>query len=73
MLDTVPAVVFFEVVKAMFEKNVTKGDCVIRQGEDGDFFYVVKEGSFSIYKDGVVVGEAGPGFAFGELALMYSA
>ena len=30
-----------EVIDAMFERNVTKGEFVIKQGEDGDNFYVI--------------------------------
>lgn len=51
---------------------------VIRQGENGDHFYVVESGSLEIFvrgKDGneTKVGNTlGPGASFGELALMYN-
>lgn len=32
-----------EVLDAMFEKKVAAGDVVIRQGDDGDNFYVIQE------------------------------
>ena len=32
-----------EVLDAMFEKAVAQGDVVIKQGDDGDNFYVIKE------------------------------
>lgn len=32
-----------EVLDAMFEKKVTSGDVVIKQGDDGDNFYVIQE------------------------------
>ena len=31
-----------DVLDAMFEKNVTEGDYIIRQGDDGDNFYVIQ-------------------------------
>lgn len=61
-----------EVVDAMFEKAVPKGTSIIRQGEEGDNFYVVDEGLFEVYVNGKKVVEIGPGGSFGELALMYN-
>lgn len=56
---------------------------MIRQGDVGDFFYVVEEGGVDFYIKsgnknsspglGDKVGSAGPGGSFGELALMYNA
>ena len=55
---------------------------VIRQGDVGDFFYVVEDGTFDFYiaKPGQQggglgdrVGGVGSGGSFGELALMYNA
>ena len=66
---------------------MAKGDIVIKQGDEGDNFYVVDSGSFDIYQDvpaeGAAEGDAsapkvhkslgrvGHGGSFGELALMY--
>jgi CRP-like cAMP-binding protein len=47
-----------------------EGASVIKQGEPGDYFYVVESGSFSYIVDGSNVGNAHPGSSFGELALM---
>uniref|UniRef100_A0A7S1WMR6 cGMP-dependent protein kinase n=1 Tax=Alexandrium catenella TaxID=2925 RepID=A0A7S1WMR6_ALECA len=59
-------------------KAIAKGESVIKQGDVGDFFYIVKSGDFDIIvkKGGdpaKKVFEAGVGFAFGELALLYNA
>ena len=35
-----------DVVEAMFERRVTPNETVIRQGDDGDNFYVVDRGMF---------------------------
>ncbi|KAI2810729.1 hypothetical protein RDWZM_002364 [Blomia tropicalis] len=66
-----------EVIDAMFERKVDAGEMVIRQGDDGDFFYVISDGSFSIVvtnDDGSEkeVGKYNGVGSFGELALMYN-
>lgn len=61
-----------EILDAMFEKRVPRGTAIIRQGDDGDNFYVVDSGKFSVQVDGVEVVQIGPGGSFGELALMYN-
>lgn len=66
-----------DILDAMFEVKVTAGDMVIRQGDDGDNFYVVEQGKFQIYvinDDGSkdVRGEYENSGSFGELALMYN-
>ncbi|XP_051974865.1 cAMP-dependent protein kinase type II-alpha regulatory subunit-like [Xyrauchen texanus] len=65
-----------EVLDAMYEKVVKKGEHVVNQGEDGDTFYVIERGSFNIRItiDGkeIVVGTYKSHGSFGELALMYN-
>lgn len=61
---------------AMFEKKVTSGDVIIRQGDDGDNFYVIEKGEYDIFvKDASgtekKVATLTDGF-FGELALLYN-
>jgi CRP-like cAMP-binding protein len=60
-------------VGAMFEQRVEVGDVVIRQGDKGDNFYTVQEGSFDILVEGTKVGISNSGGSFGELALLYNA
>lgn len=43
---------------------------VIKQGEDGDTFYIVEEGTLVVMKDGAEAMRYGPGDYFGELALL---
>nr|CAG8459611.1 15921_t:CDS:2 [Entrophospora candida] len=67
-----------DVIDAMAEKRVYRGEEIIKQGGIGDFFYVVEIGSFDVYvsKCGAPpeqVTQYGPGGSFGELALMYNA
>lgn len=74
------------VLDALVEKPIpAKGIKVITQGDAGDYFYIVEEGTFGVFinpagaaqagPDGLghQVGRIGPGGSFGELALMYNA
>jgi len=63
------------IFNSMFEVTCKQGDIIIRQGDEGDNFYVVQEGECDIIvnKDGkdhhvAIVGKDG---SFGELALTY--
>ncbi|PWN46280.1 camp-dependent protein kinase regulatory subunit [Ceraceosorus guamensis] len=38
-----------DVVNAMKEVRVPAHECIIRQGDQGDYFYIVESGSFEIY------------------------
>ena len=58
---------------AAFEKVVAPADSVIiRQGEPGDYFYVIMEGKVTFEVNETRVGKAGKGKSFGELALLYT-
>lgn len=60
------------ILDAFFETQVKQGDVIMRQGEQGDNFYVVESGEYEIAVSGEVVGVAENGGYFGELALMYN-
>ncbi len=67
-----------DVVNAMAEKKVAKGEDVIKQGGVGDFFYIVEVGTLDVFvsRNGapaVKVTDYASGGSFGELALMYNA
>lgn len=62
----------------MKKLEYTKGDDIIKQGEEGDLFYVVEDGACEIFVKGVgkVMDIGGFGSVrnfFGELALLYDA
>ncbi|KAK7865087.1 hypothetical protein R5R35_014624 [Gryllus longicercus] len=65
-----------EVLDAMFERVVEPGDYIIKQGDDGDNFYIIESGIFKAYvADGPnqkhihTYENSG---SFGELALLYN-
>ena len=58
---------------AMLRVDVNAGNVIINEGVDGDFFYVVLEGVFDVYKldsGSVPVFTYNSSGSFGELALM---
>lgn len=70
-----------KIIDAMEEKKVKAGDSIIKQYDDGDFFYVIDSGKYDVLKETDPEGEPGVYknvFAydnkgsFGELALMYN-
>ena len=50
--------------------SATRGEAVIREGQPGDRFYVVAEGHVTVTAGGRQVFEGGPGYYFGEIALL---
>ncbi|GJQ66639.1 Pka-R2 [Trypoxylus dichotomus] len=67
-----------EVLDAMFEKKVVAGEVVIKQGDDGDNFYVIQEGIFHAFvatepgKEAAHIHTYENSGSFGELALLYN-
>lgn len=68
-------------IDAMQEKKVTTGDVIIKQGDDGDNFYVIGTGVYDVYvrpqsapseELGDKVHSYSESGFFGELALMYN-
>lgn len=67
-----------DVLDAMFERKVEKDELVIKQGDDGDNFYVIQNGIFHALVASEPGGEQkhihtyNNSGSFGELALMYN-
>lgn len=67
------------VIDAMTEVKLKPGECIIKEGDDGDYLYVVEIGKLQCSKifpgntEPTNLIEYHPGGAFGELALLYNA
>ncbi|CAG9333323.1 PKG_5 [Blepharisma stoltei] len=48
------------------------GQKIVTEGEPGDLFYIIKEGTVSCYVQGKIVRQLGKGDFFGEQALLYN-
>lgn len=60
------------IIFALEEKRYPKNSEIIKQGDEGDFFYVVEKGTVDYLVNGTVVNTSSDGSSFGELALMYN-
>ncbi|XP_064543421.1 cAMP-dependent protein kinase type II regulatory subunit isoform X1 [Drosophila montana] len=61
-----------QVLDAMFERKVLPGDYIIRQGDDGDNFYVIESGIYKVYINDKHISTYNHTGLFGELALLYN-
>jgi CRP-like cAMP-binding protein/predicted MFS family arabinose efflux permease len=60
-----------ELLASKLERRaVAPGEAVIRQGDEGDRFYVIEAGRFAVDVDGELRAELAPGEFFGEVALL---
>jgi hypothetical protein len=65
-----PAPVLEGLAGRLWERRVTAGQDVFRQGAYGDAFYVIARGRAEVFIDERRVNELGPGEFFGEIALL---
>lgn len=83
---TIKKILFFQslddeqlltIVDAMFERHISKGQYVIKKGEEGDYFYVIQSGIFNAYLSEfaeeikLITVYENSGY-FGELALLHN-
>ncbi|TGZ60119.1 hypothetical protein CRM22_008737 [Opisthorchis felineus] len=61
-----------KVLDAMEEFPVQKDQVIIRQGEDGEYFYIIESGSYDVFVEEKPAGNYNGTGYFGELALMYN-
>jgi predicted MFS family arabinose efflux permease len=55
------------------EQRAPAGEVIVRQGDDGDVVYVIREGRVAVSRNGAAVAELGPDDTFGEAALILDA
>jgi CRP-like cAMP-binding protein len=61
-----------KMVDCMEKIHVKDGETIIKQGDSGDYFYVIYAGTVNFIVDGKVVGQGQSEGSFGELALLYT-
>jgi CRP-like cAMP-binding protein len=59
-----------QVAASLEEVRVPAGEEIVRQGEPGDRFYLIKDGALDVNVDGELVQSLAPGDSFGEIALL---
>lgn len=60
------------IIDAFEAIKVSPNDMIIQQGDVGDYFYIIREGTVRYEVNGNAVGHAGKGNSFGELSLLYT-
>jgi MFS family permease len=59
-----------QLADALEEVDAAAGEEIVRQGEPGDRFYLIKSGALDVQIDGKLVQTLEPGDSFGEIALL---
>jgi cAMP-dependent protein kinase regulator len=67
-----------ELIDVVFDRRFEAGDTLMKEGDEGDHFYVIESGEADIFVanengNDVLVRQCKPGDSFGELSLMYNA
>lgn len=58
-------------IDVLEKKEFKDGDVIIKQGDTGDYYYVLQSGTCDIFKDGDLVLKVTFGMGFGELVRMH--
>ena len=69
-LAPLPANALEHLAGSLVPVSVAAGESIVRQSETGDRFYVVEQGAVTADVDGRQIYEGGPGYYFGEIALL---
>jgi MFS family permease len=70
MLGALPVATIEQLVGELEHADFEPGHTVFRQGERGEYFYIVQSGRADVIRDGRVVRTLGTGDCFGEIALL---
>jgi MFS family permease len=70
LFEPLPPTSLEKLARAALPETVPAGTAVVAQGERGDTFYVIVDGSLEVSADGRQLSTLGPGDFFGEIALL---
>jgi len=70
LFSDLPTASILLLAQQLKEELISAGLDVIREGEDGDRFYLLKEGRVEVVKNGEVIADLTTGDYFGEIALI---
>jgi len=70
MFAPLPEEVVERLARNLIAVDAPAGSVVVREGEAGDRFYIVRSGDLDVAVDGHTAGSVGPGRGFGEIALL---
>lgn len=69
-LSVLPLRTLEQLARGAQQRDVGPGVDVVTQGEPGDLYYVIEDGTADVIADGETVRRLGPGDGFGEIALL---
>ena len=70
MLAPLPERIIERLARSLVTVELTAGETAVREGDEGDRFYIVESGTLAVSSDGAHIREIGPGDGFGEIALL---
>ena len=70
LLSFLPEPTLNRLARALVRVEAAPGDVIIREGDEGDRFYVIESGTVEVTKEGRHIASLGPGDFVGEIALL---
>jgi hypothetical protein len=70
MFEPLSLAIIEQLAGGMMEVRFPRGAAIIQEGEPGDAFYILIDGTVQVLRDGVDIAEMGAGDSFGEVALI---
>ena len=71
MLEALPVATVEQLAGTLEHADVEPGHTLVRQGERGEYFYILRSGRANVLQDGRLVRTLGAGECFGEIALLH--
>lgn len=70
IFGALPESILERLARALRPVHAEAGAVIIREGDEGDLFYAIEDGTVVVSKEGRWVAQLGPGDYFGEIALL---